>query len=462
MTTRRGFLKGATLSAVPFLCPQLALGTGEAGRRPNIIFILADDLGYGDLGCYGQEKIKTPNIDRMAREGIRFTQFYAGSTVCAPSRCSLMTGLHTGHTFIRGNKEVQPEGQAPIPAETFTVAKMLHKAGYTTGAVGKWGLGPPGSTGEPNRQGFDHWFGYLCQRQAHFYYPPYLWRNGQKVVLDENRDGTKSTYSHDLMTDEALAFVENHQDDPFFLYLAYTIPHAELAVPEDSIEPYRGKFPEIPFPGKHYGAQKTPRAALAAMISRMDRDVGRLMALLKKLDIDENTLVMFSSDNGPHKEGGIDPAFFDSNGPLRGIKRDLYEGGIRVPMIARWPGKIRPGTETDHVAAFWDLLPTCADLAGTSPPRDIDGISFLPSLLDREQRRHEYMYWEFKGKQAVRTGDWKAVRLAPDGPIELYNLETDLGEQNDVSGLNPAIVSRIERIMNVARTESPEFPLRTH
>jgi arylsulfatase A-like enzyme len=433
-------------------------------RKPNIIYILADDLGYGDLGCYGQKKVQTPNLDRLAAEGMRFTDHYSGSTVCAPSRNCLMTGEHTGHAWIRGN------GGHPLREEDVTVAELLKQEGYATGCIGKWGLGMNGTTGAPNRQGFDLFFGFLSQVNAHFYYPPYVWRNEEKVRLKGN-DAKRQTgqYVHDLCTDEALKFVRDNRTGPFFLYLPYTIPHAELTVPEDSMAPYKGRFPEKPWPRDHYGGQDTPHAAFAGMVSRLDRDVGRLMALLREMGLDENTIVMFSSDNGPHSEGGADPDFFESNGPLVGIKRDLYEGGVRVPMIARWPGKIPAGSITNHVSAFWDVLPTCAELAGIASPQGIDGISFVPTLLGMKgQKQHNYLYWEFyeqRGKQAVRKGNWKAVRLNvrrnPDGPLELYNLARDIAETTNVADKHPDIVAEMAAIMKDAHTESEHYKLTT-
>ncbi len=477
--TRREFLKAVGLTAAAAGLPALISGcrSAEAERsraagpgKPNIIFILADDLGYGDLGCYGQETIQTPNLDRMAAEGMIFTDFYAGTCVCAPSRCCLMTGLHTGHAYIRGNSEVKPMGQLPLPAETVTVPRLLKPAGYTTALIGKWGLGGPGSTGTPNHQGFDYFFGYLCQRHAHNYYPEFLFRNDERVPLANEVKpvnppsgvATKRVqYSPDLFTADALEFVTQNQRRPFFLYLAYTLPHANneagrngMEVP--STEPYANK--DWPDPQKGH----------AAMITRMDRDIGRLLALLKTLGVDEKTLVFFSSDNGPHQEGGADPDFFDSNGPLRGIKRDLYEGGIRVPLIARWPGRIAPGSGASHVGAFWDVLPTCCELAGVTPPETIDGVSFLPTLLNRPDRQkgHPYLYWEFHEqgkKQAVRMGRWKGVRLNvaknPAGPIELYDLKSDPGEEQDIATEHPDIVQKIAEIMKTARTPSDHWPL---
>ena len=478
MQTRREFLKVAglgamagALGAVVAGCRSVGEGRSGAGsrERPNIIFILADDLGYGDLGCYGQQTIQTPNLDRMAVEGMIFTDHYAGTCVCAPSRCSLMTGLHTGHTYIRGNSEVQPMGQLPLPAETVTLPKLLKQAGYTTGLIGKWGLGGPGSTGIPNKQGFDYFFGYLCQRHAHNYYPEFLFRNEERVPLANEVKpinppsgvATKRVqYSHDLFSAAALDFVARHKRKPFFLYLAYTIPHANNEAGKNGMEvPSHGPYADERWP--------RPEKGYAAMITRMDADIGRLLARLKALGLDEKTLVLFSSDNGPHKEGGADPEFFDSNGPLRGQKRDLYEGGIRVPLIARWPGQIAAGSGTNHVCAFWDFLPTCCDLARVAPPEHIDGISILPTLFGEPERQeeHPYLYWEFHEqgkKQAVRVGDWKAVRLNvakdPDGPIELYKLKDDLGEERNVADQHPEIVQQMAEIMKTARTPSEHWP----
>ena len=472
--TRREFIKLMGLTAASTGVSCLLPGCDSMGRmagaqknRPNIIYIMADDLGYGDLGCYGQNTIKTPNIDKLAEEGMRFTDHYAGSTVCAPSRCCLMTGFHTGHALVRGNARV------PLRPSDVTIAELLKEAGYSTGIIGKWGLGEPDSTGIPNRQGFDYWFGYLNQRHAHNYYPEYLWRNEEKVELknevnhviggqDRTPGGVATKrveYSHDLYAEDALGFVEKNKDNPFFLYLALTIPHANneagnegMEVP--SLEPYADKdWPE-------------PQKGHAAMITRMDGDIGRLMAKLKELRLDKNTFVMFTSDNGPHKEGGADPTFFNSSGPLQAYKRALYEGGIRVPMIARWPGRIKAGSISDHVSAFWDFLPTCCDLVGAEAPEGIDGISMVPTLLGRpgEQREHDYLYWEFheQGKrQAVRMGDWKGIRQNvaknPDGPIELYNLKNDISEKSNVAVRHPSIVAKIEAYMKAARTPSEHW-----
>ncbi len=491
---RRDFLKIMSLSAAATILPQVEIGCRKRPSFPNIICILADDLGYGELGCYGQRKIKTPNIDRLAVEGMRFTQHYSGSPVCAPSRCVLLTGKHTGHAYIRDNDEMvergdvwhdpELEGQRPLPTGITTIGTILKNAGYTTGAIGKWGLGGPGSTGEPNRQGFDFWFGYLCQRVAHNYYPKHLWKNREKYVLKgnsyffphqrfpEDKDPLDDasyqvykgeTYSMDVMAEEALRFIKENKDRPFFLYLPFPVPHAAIQVPDDSLQEYEGTFPEKPYLGdKGYLPHPRPRAGYAAMITRMDREIGRIMTLLDELGLAQNTLVMFSSDNGPTFNGGTDSTFFESAGPLRGLKTMLYEGGIRVPLIARWPRRIEPGMVTDHVSAFWDILPTITDILGITHPADIDGISFFPALLgqDAKQNEHDYLYWEYQGKQAVRMGDRKAYRASQEQTIELYDLREDIGEQNDLASSNPEIVSEIERIMKKARTESELFPLK--
>lgn len=436
----------------------------RSNARPNIIFILADDLGYGDLGCYGQTRIKTPALDRMAAEGIRFTQAYAGSTVCAPSRCSLMTGLHTGHAYVRGN------AQLPLRPEDLTLAEVLRKAGYRTALIGKWGLGEFSTTGAPDAQGFDEYVGYLNQTHAHDYYPTHLFRCeprtgfNRQLDLPENYEDKKALYSHDLFTTAALNYLRINKPDfvspkPFFLYLSYTIPHANneetrrsgngMQVPSDA--PYSGEsWPQ-------------PEKNKAAMITRMDADIGRLIEKLKELGIDDNTLILFSSDNGAHKEGGNNPVFFQSSGPFRGIKRDLYEGGIRVPMLARWPGKVPAGKVNDEVWAFWDVLPTLAEIAEADAPKDIDGISVAPALLGRAQtNHHEFLYWEFHEKgfqQAARRGDWKAVRTA-SGEVELYNLKADIGEKTNLAASEPKLLKELEAIMKSARTDSEHFKIK--
>lgn len=452
----------------------------QTARRPNIVLILADDLGYGDVGVNGQKLIKTPNIDRLAREGMQFTQFYAGTTVCAPSRSSLMTGQHTGHTFIRGNKAVEPEGQQPIADSVVTMAELLQKAGYVTGAFGKWGLGPVGSEGDPNKQGFDRFYGYNCQSLAHRYYPNHLWSNDQQVVLtaNENLRHTKE-YAPDLIQQQAMNFLnERSSSQPFFLFLPYILPHAELLVPDDSLLAYyKGKFPEKPFKGADYGpdaksggyaSQPIPHAAFAAMVARLDVYVGQVMAKLKEKGLDQNTLIIFSSDNGPHIEGGADPKFFNSSGGFRGVKRDLYEGGIREPFFARWPGTIKPGQKSEFIGAFWDLLPTFAELGGVKTTAPTDGISIVPTLTGKgTQKKHEYLYWEFHeqgGRQAVRQGNWKAVRLQaaknPNGPVELYDLSKDPSESNNVAAQHPDKASALAQLMAQAHVESVLFPFR--
>jgi arylsulfatase A-like enzyme len=433
----------------------------EPNRTPNIIFILADDLGYGDLSCYGQKKFKTPNIDQLAAEGIRFTQHYAGSTVCAPSRCALMTGLHTGHAQIRGNREVRPEGQAPMRAGTTTIPTLLGKAGYATGMFGKWGLGAPGSESDPTVF-FDEFYGYNCQREAHNFYPNHLWHNNKKILLDGN------TYSHDLIIKAALKFIRRNEDRPFFCYMPVTIPHAAMHAPPELHDKYRYLFPQFEDKVGRYSGREVvnPVAAFAAMVEYLDQGVGQIMSLLKDLDIDDNTLVIFTSDNGPHREGGHEPDFWNSNGALRGIKRDLYEGGIRVPMIVRWPAKIKPGSTSDHVSAFWDMLPTFCDIAEIKAPTDIDGISILPTLLRENQRKHDYLYWEFTeqgGKQAIRKGDYKAVKLGvlenPDSEIQLFNLANDLQEEKNIADQHPEIIKEMQILFDQGRIESKEFPL---
>ncbi len=492
---RRDFLKILGLGGLAAgLFPSCRPGEPQT-RRPNIILILADDLGYGDLGSYGQTKIRTPHLDRIAAEGMKFTQHYSGSPVCAPSRCCLLTGKHTGHAYIRDNDEMRErgdvwndpslEGQRPIPEGTVTVGHLLQQAGYRTGAIGKWGLGGPGTTGEPNRQGFDHFFGYLCQRQAHNYYPTHLWRDGKKEILEGNvafnahqkfpphldPDDPASfekykgkQYAFDLMVEDALRFLRENRGRPFFLYFAPPIPHLALQVPEDSLAEYEGEFPETPYLGdKSYLPHPKPRAAYAAMITRLDAAIGKLMDLVKKLNLDDDTIVFFTSDNGPTFDiGGADSPFFRSAADFRGLKGSLYEGGIRIPLLARWPGRINPGTTSSHVSAFWDFLPTLCDLTDVSAPEDTDGLSFLPALTGNagRQKVHDYLYWEYaKRSQAVLAGNWKAVRKTPGSDIELYDLSTDPGEKRNVAKNHPDIVARITDIMTTGRTESEYFPL---
>jgi arylsulfatase A-like enzyme len=435
-------------------------------RPPSFVYIMADDLGWADLGSYGQTRIATPRLDRMAAEGTRFTQYYAGSTVCAPSRATLMLGQHTGHAWIRGN------GEFPIRPEDVTVAEVLKQKGYATGVVGKWGLGVEDTSGRPDLQGFDDSYGILHHVYAHRQYAGHLWRNGEKVEI------SREDFVNDLFTEEALGFIRRHREEPFFLYLAYTSPHAELRVPGDSAVPYRGQFEETPYVNEKadadwpraeprkwsgYRSQPEPRATYAGMVSRIDRDVGRLLDLLAELGLDDDTIVFFTSDNGPHQEGGHDPYFFPSAKPLRGFKRDLYEGGIRVPMIVRAPGRVPAGRTSDAVWAHWDVLPTLAAWAGATPPPGIDGVS-ARDVLEGSGAGEETrpFYWEFHERgfeQAVRMGKWKAVRHGLDQPVELYDLDADLSEETDVAARNPEIVARFEKYLKGARTESSLWPL---
>ena len=456
-----------------FLPGLLLIATQSAGvaaqqrtAAPNVVIIQADDLGYGDLSAYGQTRFQTPALDRLAREGIRFTQYYAGSTVCGPSRAALMTGLHTGHTWIRGN------GEIALQPEDVTIAEVLKGAGYRTAVIGKWGLGIPGTTGEPNKQGFDYSFGFLDHRHAHRQYTDHLWRDGKRVAVDVDHD-----YVNDLFTRETLGFIDREDRRPFFVYLNYTVPHAELRVPESSLAEFRGKFPEKPYVNAAadarptgalpdgaslgYRSQPEPHAAFAAMITRMDRDIGRIVDHLHARGLDRNTLILFISDNGPHQEGGGDPVFFKSNGGLRGIKRDLYEGGIRVPMIARWAGTIPAGRVSDYPWAHWDILPTLAELGGARAPDGLDGRSMVRTLRGEPQPVHDTFYWEFHERgfqQAVRTGKWKAVRLGAGKPLELYDLAADPREAHDVAGENAAVVAQVEAYLKTARTPSERWP----
>jgi arylsulfatase len=449
------------------------LSSAHAGdaKKPNIIYILADDLGYGELGCYGQKKIKTPHLDKMAAKGLRFTQHYTGNAVCAPSRCVLMTGLHSGHAQIRNNTEMKPDGQQPIAAGTVTLARLLHAAGYVTGMIGKWGLGMHDSTGDPQKQGFDHFFGYYCQRHAHNHYPTFLWRNAEKTPLEGNPGkATGKQHSHDLFEKEALDFIRKNKDKPFFLYLPFTVPHVALQVPEDSLAEYKGLWDDPPYKGgKGYQPHDHPRAAYAAMVTRMDRSVGRILELLRDLGLEEDTIVIFSSDNGPvgDRVGGSDSIFFVSAGVLRGFKGSLFEGGVRVPMIVYWPRRTRPGRTSDHISGFQDVLPTLCEITGAKTPKDIDGISMLPTIVGKgEQKKHEFLYWEFPGyggQQAVRLGDWKAIRQdmhKGNMKLQLFDLAKDISETTDVAAQHPAVVERIERIMREQHTPSKLYPFK--
>ncbi|MEE2681100.1 MAG: arylsulfatase [Planctomycetota bacterium] len=475
----------------PLLVPPVDAHRPAGGERsPNVIIIMADDLGRSELGCTGSERIRTPHIDRLRERGMLFTQAYSGSTVCAPSRCTLLTGQHTGHAQVRDNLEERNftgtpgdegverigawkkppatgrwGGQLALRADTDTLARTLQDHGYATCGVGKWGLGGPGSTGHPNRQGFDHWFGYLCQRNAHNYYPTHLDRNGERQELEGNdRSLTGALYATDLMIDDACAFIDRHREDPFFIYFATPVPHLALQVPDDSLAEYQGLWEDPPYEGgAGYLPHPEPRAAYAAMVTRFDRDVGRLVDRLERHGLLENTIIFLTSDNGSTFDlGGYDPEFFDGTGGFRGAKTYMYEGGIRVPLIATWPGHIAPESTSDLVVANWDLFPTTLGLVGIEPPDGLDGIDFAPTLLGRgTQSDRDWLYWEYhsrRGMQAVRMGQWKGLRLEahgnPEAPIELYDLATDPNETTDVAAEHPDVVARINRIMIEARTPS--------
>ncbi len=459
-------------------------------RPPNVVLIVADDLGYRELGCYGQKKIRTPNIDRLASSGLRFTQAYSGNAVCAPSRCVLMTGKHPGHAWIRNNRAERPEGQTPLPSQEVTVAETLASAGYTSGAFGKWGLGPPQSEGDPLRQGFQRFFGYNCQRHAHSYYPSYLWSDQQRVAL-ENTPSVPghaslpagappndpksyasfqgSDYAPDRIRDAALKFVRDNKDRPFFLFYPTVIPHLALHIPQEHLSPYLALgWHDPPFtrPDGGYTPHFTPRAAYAAMITHMDRSVGKLLGLIDELELTENTVVMFTSDNGTtHLKEEVDYDFFASVGKLRGLKGSLYEGGIRVPLVVRWPGKTIAGTTTDRVVGFEDFLPTIAEIVGIAAPAGIDGISFAPTLRNEPQPPRPFLYREFQGyggQQSVRFGRWKAVRQGIDSgnlQIELYDLEEDPGETHNIAREHSEIVAQARKILAAQHTRSEIFPL---
>jgi len=449
-STRREFLKKSSLLAGGFTFSIFGCSRKKKGNiKPNIIFIMADDLGYGDLGCYGQKLLKTPYIDQMAKEGLTFTQCYAGGTVCAPSRSVLMTGQHTGHTRVRGNfgrvGGVGEQQRVPLKPEDITVAEVLKTAGYATGITGKWGLGEPETSVIPNKQGFDEWFGYLNQRNAHTFYPAYLWQNEEKVILKGNQDGKKQQHAHPMFTDFTLEFIRRHHKESFFLYVPYTIPHEKYEI--ESLEPYTNES---------WGEYEK---AFAAMVTLMDKDIGLIFALLKELNIDDNTIVFFCSDNGANiRWDGL----FDRSGLLRERKGSVYEGGIRTPMIVRFPGKVPAGEVSDTVWYFADVMPTLAELAGAQPPSNIDGVSVVPTLLGRAQDlSDQFLYWEMPKKeliQAVRWSDWKAVRLGTDKPIELYNLREDIGEKNNIADKHPEIIAKIEEFLKNARTESENWP----
>lgn len=470
--------------ALILLCGQVfgqaKKGNNKKAKHPNIIYVYADDMGYGELGSYGQQKIKTPHLDKMAKEGMRFTQHYTSTPVCAPARCMLMTGKHGGHSYIRGNYELGgfedslEGGQMPLPEGTFTIAALLKKAGYTTGLCGKWGLGMNGTTGSPLRQGFDYYYGYLDQKQSHNFYPSHLWENDKWDTLDnpymnvhrpldpataQDKDFAYykgNVYAPEKMTEKALGFINKHKDQPFFLYLPYTIPHVSLQAPDKYIQQYVGKFAEQPYYGdKGYAPAKYPYSTYAAMITYLDDQVGIIMDKIKALGLDDNTIIMFSSDNGATFNGGVNYAFFNSVGGLRGLKMDVFEGGIREPFIARWPGKIPAGTTSDLISVQYDLMATLAELTGQHAAHT-DGISFLPELLGKkeQQQKHDYLYFEYPekgGQLAIRMGDWKAVKLdlrkQPDNKWMVFNLKTDPAETVDVAAQHPELIRQFDAIV---------------
>lgn len=502
-------LKLAIASVVLIGCtlPSRVIANAAAAQdKPNIVFLLADDLGYGDLECYGQTKIHTPNIDRLAKEGMRFTAHYAGNNVCAPSRCVLMTGKHPGHAYIRDNKQAKAiglpfdEGQVPVPAGCLQLPLSLKRLGYTSGGFGKWGLGPMGSTGDPLKQGFDRFFGFNCQSIAHNYYPEHLWDNSRQITLNNPKFSahqklpagadlkspetyarfTGKDYAPDLISAEARKFVLANKDRPFFLYYPTTVPHLALQVPEDSLAEYAGKFPEEPYAGQRgYLPHRTPLAAYAAMVTRMDREVGRIVDLVKEQGLEDRTIFIFTSDNGPlyDKLGGTDTEFFNSAAGLRGRKGGFYEGGFREPCIARWKGHIAAGTTSDRVTGFEDWLPTLLELVGAkdATPAGLDGISFAPTLLGHAQSPRPFLYREstgYGGQQCIRVGDWKAFRkgLRPAGraskgakppasPIELYNLATDPTEAHDVAAEHPEIVAKLAILMKKQHVKTDLWPM---
>jgi arylsulfatase A-like enzyme len=472
-----------TVSIILFLvvvCVGETQAQNGAKRPPNIIFILADDLGYGDIGCYGQKKFSTPNIDKLAADGMRFTQAYAGTAVCSPSRASLFTGQHTGHTPIRDNKAAGPEGQFPLPDSTVTLPQLLKQGGYTTGCFGKWGLGYPGSTGDPVNKGIDEFYGYNSQTLAHNYYPHHLWHNKERIILPENNGANSVTYAPDLIHEKTLEFIDRNKDRPFALFVTTVIPHAEMVAPPEYMDRYIGKFGgETPYVGPDtsmadfkktgaYNSQTHPLSAFAAMMSVLDDQVGDIVEKIKQLGLDGNTVIIFTSDNGPSNEGGKDCSFFESAGELRGLKRDLYEGGIRVPFIVKWPGKVKKGAVTHQITAFWDMLPTLTAIAGVRNQLKVDGISILPTLTAKgKQKQHPFLYWEFYehgGKMAGRIDNWKGVRLNvldnPNGPIELYDLNTDIGEKNNLAAQYPHLIKQFDVLFKKEHVPSPDFQFR--
>jgi arylsulfatase A-like enzyme len=471
-----------------------ACNSDEQSKKPNVILIVADDLGYNELGSYGQKIIRTPNLDRLAKEGMRFTDFYCGSPVCAPSRCVLLTGKHSGHAYVRDNYELggytdeTEGGQLPLQPGTATLGTLHKEAGYRTGIIGKWGLGGPGSTGIPNRQGFDYFYGYLCQKQAHNYYPTHLWENEkwdtlsnaffmahQKMNVDPDDPASYEKYiardySPDKMLEKAVQFIRENQDTSFFLYLPFIVPHLALQVPDDepSLEGYKNSMDDRPYDGSRgYLPNPNPRATYAAMITRMDRDIGSIVSLLEELGLDQNTLIVFTSDNGPTYGGvgGSDTEFFESNKPFRGLKGSVYEGGIRVPLIVSWKGLVKPGSVSQHVAAFQDIYPTLAEIIDHPAGKKSDGISFEPELKGKEQKKHPYLYWEFPaygGQVALRSGNWKALRRNlnkdPNAPYELYNLKTDPAEEKNVAQKHPEVIRKTDSLIRIAHVPSDTFP----
>lgn len=451
----------SALVAAPVI--GMASASAAPADKPNVIFILADDLGYGDLSCLGQKHFETPNIDALAARGIRFTNHYSGNTVCAPSRCSLLTGMHMGHSAVRGNAELENEGQQPMPADTYTVAQHFKKAGYATGVFGKWGLGMTGTTSAPLNVGFDRFYGYNCQRLAHCYYPAWLWSDNEREFLWGNVSSFSNDYAPDFIHKETLKFIRENKDHPFFCYYALVQPHADMVAPEKYMKKFRGKFlPELNYEEDYYMGQPEGHAAFAAMVNILDEYVGDVVAELEKLGIADNTLIVFSSDNGAHEEGGADPEYFDSNGVYKGFKRDLYDGGIHVPLIAAWPGKIKENVVSEHISAFWDFLPTMAELIDVPLSHKVDGISYLPTLLGKSgQKKHEYLYWEFTprgGRKAIRKGNWKGVLYGieknANAALELYDLSKDPGETKNLAEKYPEVVAELEALIEKARTPS--------
>lgn len=486
MNHRRGIMWLTTaLTVIALADLAVAQNRDTPPRRPNVIFIMADDLGYAELGCYGQKKIRTPNLDRLASQGMRFTQAYSGSPVCAPSRCVLLTGLHTGHAHVRDNRGGPIVGQEPLPPNTVTLGRLLQEERYVTACIGKWGLGGPDTTGVPWKQGFDLFFGYLDQWLAHNHYPTYLYRNAEQVPLNNHEfsphqkidappadaNGWKrfqgEDYAPDRMIDEALRFVRAHKEQPFLLYYATTVPHVAVQAPEDSLNEYPAEWDDKPYLGeKGYLPHPRPRAAYAAMITRMDQHIGRLLDLIGELGLERDTIVFFTSDNGPTFNGGSDSAFFQSAGPLRGLKASVYEGGIRVPLIVRWPGRIEAGVVSDYVCTHADMMPTLLDLVGAAgrTPQDIDGLSFAPTLLGRAdpQKKADLMYWELGPQQALRQGDWKLIRhwnrqSGEVRAVELYDLASDVSESTNLAAARPEVRDRLLALMRHARVASPIF-----